>query len=153
MNTSMCTTMNTVAVVARSTSTEHHEHEHHHHLASTAAVAAGIMSMSTTFTPTMLSPQSVSIFWRTSLRSLCFQMEERIQALEGVESATITFATKQLRLTAKNPDRYLDQIRKICTSIESEVLVKEKDPKPKAQSPKAVTHPTASKKKFSPEKT
>ena len=70
------------------------------------------------------------------------KMEEQIANLEGISEATITFATKQLRLTAKNPDRYLDQIRKICTSIESEVLVKEKDPKPKAQSP------TASKKKF-----
>ena len=76
------------------------------------------------------------------------KMEEQIANLEGISEATITFATKQLRLTAKNPDRYLDQIRKICTSIESEVLVKEKDPKPKAQSTKAVTHPTASKKKF-----
>ena len=76
------------------------------------------------------------------------KMEEQIANLEGIYEATITFATKQLRLTAKNPDRYLDQIRKICTSIESEVLVKEKDPKPKAQSTKAVTHPTASKKKF-----
>ena len=76
------------------------------------------------------------------------KMEEQIANLEGISEATITFATKQLRLTAKNPDRYLDQIRKICTSIESEVLVKEKDPKPKAQSPKTVTHQTASKKKF-----
>ena len=81
-------------------------------------------------------------------------MEEQIANLEGISEATITFATKQLRLTAKNPDRYLDQIRKICTSIESEVLVKEKDPKPKAQSPKTVTHTTASKKEiFLPGKT
>ena len=76
------------------------------------------------------------------------KMEEQIANLEGISEATITFATKQLRLTAKNPDRYLDQIRKICTSIESEVLVKEKDPKPKAQSPKTATHPAASRKKF-----
>ena len=76
------------------------------------------------------------------------KMEEQIANLEGISEATITFATKQLRLTAKNPDRYLDQIRKICTSIESEVLVKEKDPKPKAQSQKTATHPTAPKKKF-----
>ena len=76
------------------------------------------------------------------------KMEEQIANLNGVSEATITFATKQLRLTAKDPDRYLDQIRKICTSIESEVIVKEKDPKPKAQSPKTETHPTASRKKF-----
>ena len=61
------------------------------------------------------------------------KMEKQIADLDGISEATITFATKQLRVTAKNPDRYLDQIRKICTSIESEVVVKEKDPKPKSQ--------------------
>lgn len=58
--------------------------------------------------------------------SLRFKMEEQIADLDGISEATITFATKQLRVTAKNPDRYLDQIRKICTSIESEVVVKKK---------------------------
>ena len=43
---------------------EHHEHEHLHHHDEHCAVAAEIMS--TTITPTMLSPQSVSTFWRTS---------------------------------------------------------------------------------------
>ena len=54
------------------------------------------------------------------------KMEEQIADLDGISEATITFATRQLRVTAKNPDRYLDQIRRICTSIESEVIVKEK---------------------------
>ena len=59
-------------------------------------------------------------------------MEERIQALEGVESATITFATKQLRLRAADPDALLPHIRKICTSIESEVKVVPRNPAPAA---------------------
>ena len=59
------------------------------------------------------------------------KMEEQIGKLEGVTSATITFATKQLRVTAKNPERCLPQIRKICTSIESQVKVMEKDTAPK----------------------
>ena len=80
------------------------------------------------------------------------KMEEQIADLDGISEATITFATKQLRVTAKDPDRYLDQIRKICTSIESEVVVKEKDPKPKSQTATSETHPSSKKKSFSKEK-
>ena len=80
------------------------------------------------------------------------KMEKQIADLDGISEATITFATKQLRVTAKNPDRYLDQIRKICTSIESEVVVKEKDPKPKSQTAASETHPSSKKKSFSKEK-
>ncbi|MDO4321462.1 MAG: heavy metal translocating P-type ATPase [Lachnospiraceae bacterium] len=60
------------------------------------------------------------------------KMEKRIGELEGVTEATITFATKQLRVTAADPDRYLPQIREICTSIESQVEVKEKNPAPRS---------------------
>ena len=80
------------------------------------------------------------------------KMEEQIADLDGISEATITFATKQLRVTAKNPDRYLDQIRKICTSIESEVVVKEKDPKPKTQTAASETHAAGKKETFSKEK-
>ena len=80
------------------------------------------------------------------------KIEEQIADLDGISEATITFATKQLRVTAKDPDRYLDQIRKICTSIESEVVVKEKDPKPKSQTAASETHPSSKKKSFSKEK-
>ena len=80
------------------------------------------------------------------------KMEEQIADLDGISEATITFATRQLRVTAKNPDRYLDQIRRICTSIESEVIVKEKDPKPKAQAAASETHAASTKKTFSKEK-
>lgn len=80
------------------------------------------------------------------------KMEEQIADLDGISEATITFATRQLRVTAKNPNRYLDQIRRICTSIESEVIVKEKDPRPKAQAAASETHAANTKKTFSKEK-
>ncbi len=51
------------------------------------------------------------------------KMEERIGELPGVSEATITFATKQLRVAAEDPDTYLEEIRRICTSIESQVQV------------------------------
>ncbi len=57
------------------------------------------------------------------------KMEEAINDLPGV-SATLTFATKQLRVTAKEPDKFLPQIRQICTSIESQVEVKQRQEAP-----------------------
>ena len=60
------------------------------------------------------------------------KMEEKIGEIPGVLEATITFATKQLRVTAEDPDVYLDEIRKICCSIESQVKVVPRELKLKA---------------------
>lgn len=51
------------------------------------------------------------------------KMEEKISELSGISAARIAFATKQLRVTAEEPDDYLKEIRKICSSIESQVKV------------------------------
>ena len=51
------------------------------------------------------------------------KMEAQIAALDGVAEASITFATKQLRIRAKNPDALLPEIRRICAGIESQVQV------------------------------
>ena len=51
------------------------------------------------------------------------KMEAQIQALPQVEAASITFATRQLRLTAADPDKLLPQVRKIVASIEPEAKV------------------------------
>lgn len=59
-------------------------------------------------------------------------MERRINDLDDVAEATITFSTKQLRITGKRLDSLLPQIQEICASIESEVKVVPKDPAPKA---------------------
>ena len=71
------------------------------------------------------------------------KMEEQIGRLDGVSDAVITFATKQLRITAQNPDRYLPDIRRICTSIESGVMVTEKKPAKEAVQPEKETGKTA----------
>ena len=55
------------------------------------------------------------------------KMEEKIGELSGITEATITFATKQLRVTAEEPDAYLEEIRKICSAIESQVKVEPRD--------------------------
>ena len=87
---------------------EHHEHHEHHH------------------TPAPLErdmKRQVFILENLGCAHCASKMEEQIQNLEGIADASITFATKQLRITAKNPESYLPAIRKICTSIESEVQV------------------------------
>lgn len=51
------------------------------------------------------------------------KMEEKIAGLPGVESAAIVYASKQLRLTAEDPEGLKPQIEKICRSIEPDVRV------------------------------
>lgn len=55
------------------------------------------------------------------------KMEQRISGLPGVQEAVITFATKQLSLTAERPEALLSEIREICESIESGVTVTLRD--------------------------
>lgn len=51
------------------------------------------------------------------------KMEEKILNIPGISEASITFATKQLRVSAENPDDYLEEIQNICRSVESQVRV------------------------------
>lgn len=55
------------------------------------------------------------------------KMESKIHELPGVSYASITFATRQLRITAEHPDVLLPEIQNICTSIESQVKVIPRD--------------------------
>ncbi len=55
------------------------------------------------------------------------KMEEKIGKLPGIASATITYTTKQLCIWAEHPEGYLEQVKEICTSIEPDVKVREKD--------------------------
>lgn len=51
------------------------------------------------------------------------KMERRIQALPGVAEATITFATKQLRISAQEGSIAVEELQRICSSIEPDVKV------------------------------
>ena len=55
------------------------------------------------------------------------KMERAINELPQVSEATITFATKQLKVTARDFDGLLPQMQKICSGIESGVAVKERE--------------------------
>ncbi|MDO4169536.1 MAG: heavy metal translocating P-type ATPase [Lachnospiraceae bacterium] len=57
------------------------------------------------------------------------KMEDKINRLDGIESAAISYPLKQLNVTAENPDAFLEKIQEICSSIESQVVVVPKDSK------------------------
>lgn len=73
------------------------------------------------------SKQKIYILENLGCANCAAKMEHRIQSLPDVESASITFATKQLRLEAHDPEALVGEIQSICQSIEGEVLVVEKD--------------------------
>ncbi len=88
------------------------EHEHHEHTAANVAHSH--------------SKDSIRKIYRLNdlgCANCAAKMERQINDLPDVEEATITFATRQLRVWAKDPDRLLPEIRKICASIESQVTV------------------------------
>ncbi len=68
--------------------------------------------------------QKVYLLENLGCANCAAKMEAKIAALPGISSATIAYATKQLRVTAKNPDKYLEQYQSICASIESQVIVR-----------------------------
>ena len=91
---------------------EHEEHHEHHHVSK--HVDGNVT-------------KKVYILENLGCANCAAKMESKINALPDVADAVIVFATKQLRLEAKNPDALIPEIQKICTSIESEVVLKEKD--------------------------
>jgi Cd2+/Zn2+-exporting ATPase len=54
------------------------------------------------------------------------KIEDKVSKLPGIEEASITFATKQLRLTADDPDSYIPQIQKIANSLEPDIVIQER---------------------------
>ena len=49
------------------------------------------------------------------------KIEEKLKALPEVEDLTLTFATKKLTVTAKNPDKLLPKLTEIARSVEEDV--------------------------------
>ena len=60
------------------------------------------------------------------------KVEERINEVPGVENAVLTYATRQLRITAVNPDALIDEIRRVSAALEEGVTIVERDPSPKS---------------------
>lgn len=116
---------------------EHHEHEescgcnhqnnescdhsHQHHLEQDSKISSHDVSSAAGVTLTCLVEH-------LDCANCAAKMEARINELPEVNNATLTFATKQLRLSvtpeaAKNERALIQKFQDICSSIESEVVV------------------------------
>ena len=58
------------------------------------------------------------------------KVEQKIRTMPGVDDATVTYATKQLKLSAKDPDQLIPEIQRTIDSIEDGITVVPKDTKP-----------------------
>lgn len=110
----------------------HHHHEHgescscgHHHEPASHPHVHGEMEES--HAAEISHPKAVFLLENLGCAHCAAKMEAKINELPGVKAATITYATKQLRLDAEHPEKLLPQIQAICSSIESEVRVVDRE--------------------------
>ena len=73
--------------------------------------------------------QKVYILENLGCANCAVKMERKIKELPEVEDAVITFATKQLKVASNHQEDLLPVLQEICASIESEVVVKQKESK------------------------
>ena len=74
------------------------------------------------------SKQKIYIIENLGCANCAAKMERKIQELPEVEAAAITFATRQLKVAASDPDSLKDKMEEICRSIENQVSLTERDP-------------------------
>lgn len=95
----------------------HHGHEHHVHKETEDKFGEVNKSVQ----------QKVYIVENLGCANCAAKMEKKINELPEVEAATLTFATKQLRVASNHQERLLPILQEICSSIESEVVVRPKE--------------------------
>lgn len=93
---------------------EHCGHDHHEHSHETAAAHGHVHGS---------APKTVFLLENLGCAHCAAKMEEKINALPGVEAASLTYATKQLWVYGHDAPALLPKIQDICTSIESQVKV------------------------------
>lgn len=114
----------------------HHEscgcgHEHHHDHESCGCGHEHHEEEQHTFDHVSKNvTQKVYIVENLGCANCAAKMEKKIRELPEVEEATLTFATKQLRIASNHQENLLPVLQEICSSIESEVIVRPRDTKP-----------------------
>ncbi len=95
---------------------EHHSnHEHHHEAVRHTGHEFDQIGAHTS--------QKVYILENLGCANCAAKMEQAINELPEVEMATITYATKQLRVAANHQEKLLPEFQRICSSIEHQVAV------------------------------
>ncbi len=96
----------------------HHEHKHEHVHKESEDQFARISKK---------VQQKIYIVENLGCANCAAKMEKKINELPEVELATLTFATKQLRVASNHQENLLPILQEICSSIESEVVVRPKE--------------------------
>ncbi len=96
---------------------EHHEHHHDH-------------SHDHDFDNISAGQQEIYIIDGLDCANCAAKMERKIQAMPEVKAASITFATKQLRIAADDPDALVPKLEKACRTIEDNVKLIKKETTP-----------------------
>ena len=71
--------------------------------------------------------QKVYLIENLDCANCAAKIEAKFNALPEVESATITFTTRQLRLTAADPDALIEKLTAVACTVESEVQICPRD--------------------------
>ena len=76
-------------------------------------------------------PRKIYIIDNLDCANCAAKIEKKFNDHPKVEEATITFATKQLRLTAENPDSLIGELVEIARTVEDGVAIYPRDHAPK----------------------
>ena len=90
---------------------DHEGHEHHHEEVKEAPPC------------TSKAPMRIYIVENLDCANCAAKIERKIQSLPGVEYASLTFATKQLRVAAENQDELFPKMVAACSSIEPDAKI------------------------------
>lgn len=105
---------------------ESHQKEHHHHTIvehnERCKVCGNTMDNCICSAANGIA-KKVYILENLDCANCAAKIEQKIKELPQVVDATITYATKQLRVTANNQEQLIPAFQEICSSIESAVKV------------------------------
>ncbi|HBJ18319.1 MAG TPA: hypothetical protein DDY70_01030, partial [Clostridiales bacterium] len=88
-----------------------HDHDHHHEEVKEAPPC------------TSKAPMRIYIVENLDCANCAAKIERKIQSLPGVEYASLTFATKQLRVAAEHQDELFPKMVAACNSIEPDAKI------------------------------
>ena len=74
-----------------------------------------------------MSKEKIYIIENLDCANCAAKMERLIQAMPEVDEASLTFATKQLRVSAEDPDALVPEMERICCSVEGPFHITSKD--------------------------
>lgn len=96
-----------------------HDHSHAHHHTEEASLRPQAHASGT-------AVQKVYLIENLDCANCAVAVERKIAAMPEVQDVSLTFATKQLRITAEDPDALLDKILTAASSVEPGVVIQAK---------------------------